>query len=42
VLPATAVAAILGESTESAPSFAEYRAARVAEEEIKLGFVPPR
>jgi hypothetical protein len=42
VLPATAVAAILGESRESAPSFAEYRAARVAEEEIKLGFVPPR
>ena len=42
VLPGTAVAAILGESKESAPSFAEYRAARVAEEEIKLGFVPPR
>ena len=41
VLPATAVAAILGESSESAPSFDEYRAARVAEDEIKLGFVPP-
>jgi carboxyltransferase family protein len=40
VLPGAAVAAILGESSESAPSFDEYRAAGVADEEIKLGFVP--
>ena len=40
VLPGSAVAAILGSSRESAPSFAEYRAAGVAEREIKLGIVP--
>lgn len=40
VLPGTAVAAILGESHETAPSFDEYRASGVADEEIKLGFVP--
>jgi malonate decarboxylase beta subunit len=40
VLPGSAVAAILGEATESAPAFADYRAAGVAEQEIKLGLVP--
>ena len=40
VLPGAAVAAILGESRETAPGFDEYRAAKVADEEIKLGFVP--
>jgi hypothetical protein len=40
VLPGSAVAAILGESRESAPDFAEYRKARVADEEVKLGIVP--
>lgn len=40
VLPGSAVAAILGESRETAPSFDAYRAAKVADEEIKLGFVP--
>lgn len=40
VLPGAAVAAILGESRESTPGFDEYRAAGVAEEEIKLGLTP--
>ena len=40
VLPGSAVAAILGESHESAPGFDEYRKSRVADEEIKLGIVP--
>ena len=40
VLPAAAVAAILGEGTEAVPSFADYRAAGVADAEIKLGFAP--
>lgn len=40
VLPGSAVAAILGEARESAPAFADYRAAGVAEQEIKLGLVP--
>jgi hypothetical protein len=40
VLPGSAVAAILGDSTESSPSFDEYHAAGVADEEIKLGIVP--
>lgn len=40
VLPGSAVAAILGEASESAPAFADYRAAGVAEQEIKLGIVP--
>jgi len=40
VLPGSAVAAILGESTESAPGFDEYRNAGVADQEIKLGIVP--
>jgi hypothetical protein len=40
VLPGSAVAAILGESHESVPSFEDYRSAGVADEEIKLGFVP--
>jgi hypothetical protein len=40
VLPIAAVAAILGEGREVVPSFADYRAAGVADEEIKLGLVP--
>jgi hypothetical protein len=40
VLPGSAVAAILGESRESAPAFAQYHDAGVADAEIKLGFVP--
>ena len=40
VLPGAAVAAILGESHEETPAFADYRAAGVADEELKLGFVP--
>ena len=42
VLPGAAVAAILGESRDEAASFAEYRSAGVADEEVKLGFVPGR
>jgi hypothetical protein len=41
VLPGAAVAAILGESREEAPAFSEYKAAGVADEEIKLGIVAP-
>ena len=40
VLPASAVAAILGAGADAVPSFQEYRAAGVADEEIKLGLVP--
>jgi hypothetical protein len=40
VLPGAAVAAILGESRESVPAFDDYRAAGVADQELKLGFVP--
>ena len=40
VLPGSAVAAILGESRESTPTFDEYRKSRVADEELKLGIVP--
>jgi hypothetical protein len=40
VLPGSAVAAILGESKDSTPAFDEYRAAGVADEEIKLGILP--
>jgi hypothetical protein len=40
VLPGSAVAAILGESHDSAPGFDEYRDAGVADQEIKLGIVP--
>jgi hypothetical protein len=40
VLPGAAVAAILGEVGEAVPTFADYRGARVAEEEMKLGLVP--
>jgi hypothetical protein len=40
VLPGAAVAAILGESREESLGFADYRAAGVADEELKLGFVP--
>ena len=40
VLPGAAVAAILGESRESAPTFDEYRASGVADDETKLGIVP--
>jgi hypothetical protein len=39
VLPGAAVAAILGETRESVPGFAEYRESGVADEEIKLGIV---
>jgi len=39
VLPGSAVTAILGEVKEEAVSAAEYKAAGVAEEEIKLGIV---
>jgi hypothetical protein len=40
VLPGAAVAAILGQSTESAPTFEQYLAAGVADEELKLGIIP--
>ena len=40
VLPGAALAAILGEGHDEAPSASEYRAAGVAEEELKLGLVP--
>jgi hypothetical protein len=40
VLPGSAVAAILGEARESVPAFDDYRAAGVADQEIKLGLVP--
>ncbi|HSN20024.1 MAG TPA: carboxyl transferase domain-containing protein [Usitatibacter sp.] len=40
VLPGAAVAAILGSSREALPSFDNYRAARVADEELKLGLAP--
>jgi hypothetical protein len=40
VLPGSAVAAILGESRESAPVFDDYRKSGVADEELKLGIVP--
>ncbi len=39
VLPGAAVAAILGETHERAPTFADYRAAGVSDEEIKLGII---
>jgi hypothetical protein len=37
VLPGSAVAAILGESHDAIPTFHDYREARVADEEIRLG-----
>jgi acetyl-CoA carboxylase beta subunit len=40
VLPGSAVAAILGAHHETLPSFDDYRTARVADEELKLGLVP--
>jgi hypothetical protein len=40
VLPGAAVAAILGKSDDTVPSFGDYLRAGVAEEEIKLGIVP--
>lgn len=40
VLPGAAVAAILGESRDETPGFADYRAWGVADEEIKLGIIP--
>ena len=40
VLPGSAVAAILGRSQESVPSFDDYRAGGVAEREVRLGLVP--
>ena len=41
VLPGMAVAAILGESRDATPSFSDYRTAGVAEDELRLGIVPP-
>ncbi|HWH41026.1 MAG TPA: carboxyl transferase domain-containing protein [Usitatibacter sp.] len=41
VLPGMAVAAILGESRDDTPSFSDYRTAGVAEDELRLGIVPP-
>jgi len=40
VLPGVAVAAILGKTRDEAPAFPEYRAAGVADEELKLGYLP--
>ena len=40
VLPGSAVAAILGETREALPSFDNYRAAHVADEELRLGLAP--
>jgi hypothetical protein len=40
VLPGAAIASILGESREAAPEIGDYRAAGVADEELKLGLVP--
>lgn len=40
VLPGAAVAAILGKADESVPSFTDYRAAGVADDELRLGLVP--
>jgi hypothetical protein len=40
VLPGAAVAAILGQSNDSVPTFEDYRASGVADEELKLGIVP--
>jgi hypothetical protein len=40
VLPGSAVAAILGESRESAPDFDAYSKSGVADAQIKLGIVP--
>jgi hypothetical protein len=39
-LPGAAIAAILGSATESAPEAAEYIAAGVSDEQIKLGLPP--
>ena len=40
VLPGSAVAAILGESAETVPTFDDYRSGGVAEREMRLGLVP--
>lgn len=40
VLPGAVVAAILGESPAGASAFEDYRAAGVADEELRLGFIP--
>ena len=40
VLPGAAVAAILGDSRESTPTFEDYRSGGVAERELRLGLVP--
>ena len=40
VLPGSAVAAILGESRESAPGFDQYKQTGVSDQEIKLGIAP--
>jgi hypothetical protein len=39
LLPGKAIAAILGDNSASSFSFAEYASARVAERELKIGFV---
>jgi hypothetical protein len=41
VLPGAAVAAILGDSPESGADFLEYRTTGVADEQLRLGLVPP-
>jgi hypothetical protein len=40
VLPGAALTAILGEIKDTTPTFADYRAAGVADEELKIGLVP--
>ena len=40
VLPGAAVAAILGQDPVGVPTFDDYRAAGVADEELRLGFLP--
>lgn len=40
IIPGSAVAAILGSSDDALPTFPDYHAAGVAEEELKLGIVP--
>jgi hypothetical protein len=40
VLPGAALTAILGQIKDSLPTFADYRAAGVADEELRIGLVP--
>jgi hypothetical protein len=42
VLPGAAIASILGDLRETPPEIDDYRAAGVADEELKLGLVPER